>query len=364
MLIVCPNCATSYMIDPTSVGPNGRAVRCARCKTTWFAGTAKPGSGVTAFVDGVIAEAEAESGEPYAEQSPPPNANPPPDMNATAESDRPDEPPADGFPPAYDSETAPAPFDDAPHNSDLAPRPDSVQEDFDGRNDQDAGNDVAQDGSQASSHDLAVTDGPSLVPPIEHDPHAESLHSDGAYTESLRGGALRGEIDSDEADSYIARRERLKARRQQSKRMSRWTAVILVLFAFNVALIGARGEVVRYLPQTASLFAAVGLPVNLRNLKFDKVKITKEAQDGVNILIIEGNIVNTASKPTEVPRLRFAARNATGQDVYTWTALPRRTLLGPGERLEFQSRLAAPPADATDLMVRFFTAQDAASGAK
>ena len=62
--------------------------------------------------------------------------------------------------------------------------------------------------------------------------------------------------------------------------------------------------------------------------------------------------------------LRFAARNATGQDVYTWTALPRRSILGPNERLEFQSRLAAPPADATDVMVRFFTAQDAASGAK
>ena len=360
MLIVCPNCATSYMIDPASVGPNGRAVRCARCKTTWFAGVAKPGSGVTAFVDGVIAEAEAESGEPYAEQSPAPQDNPPPAMNDPAEDDRPSEPQADGFPPAYGSEIAPAPFDEAPHNSDLAPRPDTALEDFAGRNDPDGG----QVGGQDGSHDLAVTDGPSLVPPIDLDAHADSLHGDGAYTESLRSGVLRTEIDPEEADSYIARRERLKARRQQSKRMSRWTAVILVLFAFNVALIGARGEVVRYLPQTASLFAAIGLPVNLRNLKFDKVKITKEAQDGVNILIIEGFIVSTANKPTEVPRLRFAARNATGQDVYTWTALPRRSLLGPGERLEFQSRLAAPPADATDVMVRFFTAQDAVAGVK
>lgn len=353
MLIVCPNCATSYMIDPTSVGPAGRAVRCARCKTTWFAGAANPGSGVTAFVDGVIAEAEAESGEPHSEQSPP-DASPPPAMNDPAE------PPADGFPPPYGTETAPAPFDEAPHNSDLAPRPDTAQEDFDGGNDRD-GN---QDGNQESDHGLAVTDGPSLVPPIDHDPHADSLRGDGTYSQSPRAGVLRTEIDPEEADSYIARRERLKARRQQAKRMSRWTAVVLVLFAFNVALIGARSEVVRYLPQTASLFAAIGLPVNLRNLKFDKVRITKEAQDGVNILIVEGNIMNTASKPTEVPRLRFAARNATGQDVYTWTALPRRSILGPGERLEFQSRLAAPPADATDVMVRFFTAQDAASGAK
>lgn len=366
MLIVCPNCATSYMIDPTSVGPTGRAVRCARCKTTWFAGAGKPASGVTAFVDGVIAEAEAESGEPYSEQSPtPPDADPPPPaMNDPAEDDRPVEPPADEFPPAYGAETAPAPFDEAPHNSDLAPRPDTALEDFDNHSDRNDGQAGGADGGHDGGYGLAVTDGPSLVPPIDHDPHADSLRGDGVYTESLRAGVLRSEIDAEEADSYIARRERLKARRQQSKRMSRWTALILVLFAFNVALIGARSEVVRYLPQTASLFAAIGLPVNLRNLKFDKVKITKEAQDGVNILIIEGFIVSTANKPTEVPRLRFAARNATGQDVYTWTALPRRSILGPGERLEFQSRLAAPPADATDVMVRFFTAQDATAGVK
>ena len=63
-----------------------------------------------------------------------------------------------------------------------------------------------------------------------------------------------------------------------------------------------------------------------------------------------------------MPRLRFAARNATGQDVYTWSALPSRSILGPKESMEFHSRLAAPPADATDVMVRFFTPQDAAGG--
>ena len=77
MLIVCPNCATSYMIDSASVGPNGRAVRCARCKSTWFAGASKSAPGVSAFVDGAIAEAAAESGSAY------------PDPSATAQDDSP-----------------------------------------------------------------------------------------------------------------------------------------------------------------------------------------------------------------------------------------------------------------------------------
>lgn len=35
MHIVCPNCSTSYAIDPAQLGREGRNVRCSRCKDTW-----------------------------------------------------------------------------------------------------------------------------------------------------------------------------------------------------------------------------------------------------------------------------------------------------------------------------------------
>lgn len=299
MLIVCPSCATSYMIDPASVGPAGRTVRCARCKTTWFAGATKTPD-VSAFVDGVIAEAEAQSGAmpapPQPETAPPQASD---DFGAGAQ-----EPQM----PAVSNQEFPPP-----------------------------------------GMPVTIEDGPSLVPPIEHAPIS---------------GAASAVLDSDDIETFAARRKRLQSKRKQTRRSSRWTAIVLVLFAFNVALVGARNEVVRYLPQTASLFAAIGLPVNLRNLKFENVRIAREAQDGVTMLVVEGKIVSTVSKPTEVPRLRFAARNATGQEIYVWTMLPSRSVLGPGESLDFSSRLAAPPADANDVMVRFFTAQDAAAGTK
>ena len=187
----------------------------------------------------------------------------------------------------------------------------------------------------------AIADAPSLVPPIEHPPDSDA------------------EDHSDDLETFAARRQRLKSRLKEKRRSSRWTAVLLVLLAFNVALLGARNEVVRYLPQTASLFAAVGLPVNLRHLKFDNVRISKETQNNVSMLVVEGWIVSTSNRPVEVPRLRFAARDANGQEIYTWTMRPSRNILGPGERLEFRSRLAAPPKQAHDVMVRFFTAKDA-----
>src|SRR6266700_4342978 len=37
MHIVCPHCATSYAVNPASLGAAGRTVRCSRCKETWLA---------------------------------------------------------------------------------------------------------------------------------------------------------------------------------------------------------------------------------------------------------------------------------------------------------------------------------------
>lgn len=80
--------------------------------------------------------------------------------------------------------------------------------------------------------------------------------------------------------------------------------------------------------------------------------------------MVKGTIVSTSDKPVTVQRLRFAARDTAGQEIYTWTALTNRSALGSGEHLDFRSRLAAPPANAKNVMVRFFNAHDAALGGK
>src|SRR5262249_4165572 len=265
MLIVCPNCSTSYAIDPTSLGSAGRTVRCARCKTIWFADGAKPEPELTA-VDAGTAVEEAFTGVLRPDHS----------VNSSH----------------IEIEHRPA-VDEAGNSS------------------------VTQEHPAAAEAPATVVDAPSVVPSFE--PSANSP----------------GEADADEIENFAARRKRLQARRKQARRSSRWTALILVLFAFNVALVGARSEVVRFFPQTASLFAAVGLPVNLRNLKFENMRISKEAQEGLSSLIVEGTIVSITNRLVEVARLRFAARDAAGQDVYTWTALPGRSILGPGEKLDF-----------------------------
>jgi predicted Zn finger-like uncharacterized protein len=36
MILSCPACATRYVLDPASLGADGRKVRCARCGETWY----------------------------------------------------------------------------------------------------------------------------------------------------------------------------------------------------------------------------------------------------------------------------------------------------------------------------------------
>ncbi|HZD91254.1 MAG TPA: MJ0042-type zinc finger domain-containing protein [Pseudolabrys sp.] len=307
MLIVCPNCATSYMIDQATLGPAGRTVRCARCKSTWFAGsphsepepeqtTAEHDGGI--FVDGIKAEAGASTAMSPLESG-----------DAAAE--------VEHFTPVVADL-------DAPHVEPLAPAP-----------------------ADAFEQSEAIVDSPPLAP---SESEAASPESDPA--------------DSGDIESFAARRLRLQSRRKRSRRSSRWTAVVLLLFAFNVAVVGARNEVVHYLPQTASLFSAIGLPVNLRHLEFKNVRIARTSEGGTTMLVVQGSIVSTSSKPIEVPRLHFAARNKAGQEVYTWTMQPDRSVLQPGERLDFRSAIGSPPKDAVSVLVRFLTVADAIPAAK
>src|SRR5262249_34476373 len=81
-----------------------------------------------------------------------------------------------------------------------------------------------------------------------------------------------------------ARRERLRNPRRSGRPSV--ATVLFTLFAINAALIGWRTDVVRVVPQTASLFAAIGLPVNLRGLAFSDVTTVTEAHDGVTMLVV------------------------------------------------------------------------------
>ena len=133
------------------------------------------------------------------------------------------------------------------------------------------------------------------------------------------------------------------------------TALIVALFVW-------RNDVVRLLPQTALFYKMVGIEVNLRGLAFRDLKITNETVDGKPVLVIEGMIVGQTRKAVELPRLRFAVRDAQGAEIYAWNAVLEQAALKPGEQAFFKSRLASPPPEGRDIDVRFFNKHDLTGG--
>ncbi len=169
----------------------------------------------------------------------------------------------------------------------------------------------------------------------------------------------------DDVEHVAARRERAApGRLRRGWPLTMMQSAILALIVFDAVIVGWRVDFVRALPQTASFYAAIGLPVNLRGLAFEDLATATEQHDGVSILVVQGDIANPTSRTAEIPHLRFAVRNAAHQEIYSWTAAPSRTMLPPGDALAFHTRLASPPPDARDVLVRFVNRYDITAGAR
>jgi predicted Zn finger-like uncharacterized protein len=308
MLITCTNCATSYQVAAASLGPTGRSVRCARCKQMWFAANTE------ALAD--VADAHRADLAVIPEAPPVPDS-PAPDQHFISD-------------PGVSPEAGPA---EQVIDSDAGMNPPGWPSVDDNVQNQDQDQHRDYDQNQDTSPPLVI-DAPPLAP------------------------SEQAPIPAEDIESVAARRAQRQAAHRRRWERSMWASAILSLVAINLMLIGWRSNVVRWLPQTASLYAAIGLPVNLRGLVFTNVTTEREAHDGVEVLLVQGTIVNDGKRPVEVPRLRFSVRYASGYEVYSWTALPTRNVLLPGESLPFSSRLASPPREGDRVEVRFFNRRD------
>lgn len=139
-------------------------------------------------------------------------------------------------------------------------------------------------------------------------------------------------------------------------------AITAAMGALVIALVFWRADVVRLMPQTASFYKMAGLEVNLRDVSFKDLKVATETVDGKPVLVIEGMIVSANKKPVELPRLRFSVRDAQGAEIYAWNSVLDQSVLKPGERAAFKSRLASPPAEGRNIDIRFFNRRDLNAG--
>jgi predicted Zn finger-like uncharacterized protein len=328
MLIVCPNCATSYDVELASLRPNGRKVRCVRCRTVWHAElphaekllAAAQALGPALPIP-VMAEAMAASAATALPRAPEPAVSQFESAGVAAPDDRIEEP-----------AQATARMDEAESPEDVG----------------------------AAGDPAIETESPPLAP-IDLDEEAPSPTA----IEKAEPVAPSGPLVKD-IESVAARRRRSREANRKRLRwpLSRLQSAMMALIVADAIIVCWRADFVRAMPQTASFFSSIGMPVNLRGLDFDSLTTATEQHDDMPILVVSGNIVNDTADTVNVPHLRFAVRNAAQQEIYSWTAMPSRASLPPGEGISFRTRLASPPPDAHDVLVRFLTRYDMLNGSR
>ena len=117
---------------------------------------------------------------------------------------------------------------------------------------------------------------------------------------------------------------------------------ILICLTLPMAAV-ARVPIVRTLPQSAILFAAIGLPVNLSGVTLSDVTSSVGPDGDGSALVVEGRLTNSGRRPAQVPDLDIEIRSQGNDLLYRWSIKASRPEFEAGGEVSFQARLASPP---------------------
>jgi len=161
-------------------------------------------------------------------------------------------------------------------------------------------------------------------------------------------------------DEMWGRPQRPTARDLPKSSPDRWPvlATLIAVVIGATALIALREKLVRVLPPLATAYRALGMPVNLAGLELRDVHSRIIIDGARRVLVTEGEIVNVRREQNRVPAITLAVRGPNGLDRYSWTAPTPKSKLEAGEKIAFRARLASPPEDGAEVLVRFAKLED------
>lgn len=132
-----------------------------------------------------------------------------------------------------------------------------------------------------------------------------------------------------------------------------WIGIVVVILALGWAALIYRPQLIEYWPQSASLYASIGIKPDLAVLKFSDVGYRSTIEDGQPMLTVSGRLVNDGAKEMSVPVIRAVLIDDAHREVYHWTFSPKQLTLPPGQSTKFASRIASPPSAARHLELHF-----------
>ena len=138
-----------------------------------------------------------------------------------------------------------------------------------------------------------------------------------------------------------------------------WAALVFLVAAIGWGSVQYRQTIASLWPQSASLYAAVGLPVNVRGIELTNISYQQEYEDGQPVLSVTGKVVNISNRELPVPEIRVVLLDDAKHELYHWNFDAGIPTLKQGGESTFVTRLSSPPPEARNLNVRFAESGDA-----
>ncbi|MBV9330924.1 MAG: DUF3426 domain-containing protein [Alphaproteobacteria bacterium] len=132
-----------------------------------------------------------------------------------------------------------------------------------------------------------------------------------------------------------------------------WVGLAVILFLVGWTAIFFRGDIAAVVPQSATVYKAVGLRLGTSGVQFAAVTNRLEEDGGTHVLIVSGKVVNRTNRELAVPKIRIALTDRHRRELYHWPVTPQLASLKPGESTPFRTRLANPPEDIHQVKVTF-----------
>jgi len=132
-----------------------------------------------------------------------------------------------------------------------------------------------------------------------------------------------------------------------------WGGLAVLILLIGWSAIHFSRAIVSAWPQSASLYAALGLDANAQGVAFLDVSYARETEDGAPVLAVTGRIVNVGQEELPVPPIRVALTDRDKRELYHWSFSASVATLHPGQAVPFTTRLPSPPPAARHLELRF-----------